>query len=52
MEVMTMKYRKKPVVIEAFHHQVGQSVAEFQKFMGGNEGWHRGFDGELYIQTL
>lgn len=45
-------YRKKPVVIQAFHHTAEATVKDFQDFMGGNDNWSRGLNGEIYIHTL
>lgn len=46
------KYRKKPVVIEAFHHTDDKTTKDFYEFTGGyNECFTRGLCGEIYIKT-
>jgi len=44
-----MKYRKKPVVIEAVQW-TGENAVKISSFIGGHEFWHK--DGRLSIDTL
>lgn len=46
-----MKYRKKPVVIDAFHWD-GTNVAEARDFFGSFLGWHLENSEFLIIKTL
>ena len=46
-----MKYRKKPVVIEAIQAKWGSSIAELIHF-AGKENLVRDKEGQLYIKTL
>lgn len=45
-----MKYRKKPVIIDAVKWR-GQNLIEMKRFLGDSENYHF-IDGELYITTL